>query len=352
MKKELLFASLFAALVACDSGGYKVSSTVDDTNLEGKTVYLVNYDTKDTIDSAIVKDKKLIISGKVEKPVIVRLVADGTRGGMLILEPGDIAFDFKSRMATGTELNDKFVELNKKEDELESKIQELPASDTATPEDIAKIQKSNQEIIAQINKAYSDTYNENKNNPLGYYAFLQYTYEFSAAQFDSIMADAPKSLGEMKRVQSWIEGAKKKVATGVGQKFTDFTVATEDGETVKLSDFVGKGDYMLVDFWASWCGPCIKETKTIKEIYNKYTGKGLEVLGVAVWDEPEKTLEAMKKHEMPWAQIINAKTIPTDIYGINGIPHIIIFAPDGTIVSRGLMGDELKAKVDELMSKK
>ncbi len=111
---------------------------------------------------------------------------------------------------------------------------------------------------------------------------------------------------------------------------------------------MGRGRYTLVDFWASWCGPCIRETKTIKELYSKYGPEGtnqLDVLGVAVWDEPENTLRAIEQHQLPWEQILNTQNVATDIYGIPAIPCIILFGPDGTILSRDKQDAELKADV-------
>ena len=131
--------------------------------------------------------------------------------------------------------------------------------------------------------------------------------------------------------------------------FKDFEITYGDGTSKKLSDYVGKGKYTLVDFWASWCGPCIRETAVIKDIYNEYGPKGLEVLGVAVWDEPENTKDAIEKHQLPWPQIINAQTVPTELYGISGIPCIIIFGPDGKILSRDKQGDALRADVKAAM---
>ena len=133
--------------------------------------------------------------------------------------------------------------------------------------------------------------------------------------------------------------------------FTDFTVTDENGVERKLSDYVGKGDYVLADFWASWCGPCRAEIPHIKKVYDKYNGKGLTVLGIAVWDKPEDTQKAIDELQIKWPQITNAGSVPTDIYGINGIPHIILFGPDGTILARDLRGDNMIAKVDEVMKK-
>ena len=158
------------------------------------------------------------------------------------------------------------------------------------------------------------------------------------------MPEAHPSLKEYKRVAKLLEAAGNKEKTSVGHKFTDFTIEN-DSVKQSLSDYVGRGKPVLVDFWASWCGPCIRETKVIKEILGEYGTKGLEVLGVAVWDEPENTLQAVEKHKLPWPQIINAQSVPTDLYGISGIPCIILFGPDGTILSRDKQDTDLRADI-------
>ena len=132
--------------------------------------------------------------------------------------------------------------------------------------------------------------------------------------------------------------------------FTDFTIenGNPDGSSVSFSDYVGNGKYVLVDFWASWCGPCIREFPVLKEVYQRYKGDKFELVGVAVWDKREDTIEAIQKYEMTWPVIFDAQQIPTDIYGISAIPQIILFGPDGTIIARDLRGDGIKAKLAEL----
>ena len=129
-------------------------------------------------------------------------------------------------------------------------------------------------------------------------------------------------------------------ATAEGVKFTDFEVKGS-----KFSDYVGKGKYILVDFWASWCGPCKAEVPYLKNVYEKYAGKDFDILGVAVWDKDKATEKAIKDLSLPWNQIINAQSIPTDLYGIQGIPHIILISPDGTILKRNLRGADIEAEV-------
>ena len=149
-----------------------------------------------------------------------------------------------------------------------------------------------------------------------------------------------------------IKEAKKtwtvQLETGEGKMFKDFE-AEYEGKVTKLSDYVGKGKYVLVDFWASWCGPCRQEIPNLIKVYNQYKGDKFEVLGVATWDKPEDTKKAIAQMNIPYPQIMNAQKAGSDAYGINGIPQIILFGPDGKIVKRNLRGEAVEKAVAEVL---
>lgn len=126
-------------------------------------------------------------------------------------------------------------------------------------------------------------------------------------------------------------------------KFKDFTVTEAPGQVKKLSDYAGKGKYLLVDFWASWCGPCRRAVPVIKDLYKQYRGDKFEVLSVAVSDDPEDTKRAQVEKMMLWPQIINAQQIPIKVYGFQYIPYMILIGPDGTLLEENIQVAELAA---------
>ena len=132
-----------------------------------------------------------------------------------------------------------------------------------------------------------------------------------------------------------------------GDMFKDFSVEY-DGKTTHFSDYVGRGKYVLVDFWASWCGPCRQEIPNLIVLYDKYKAKKFLVLGLAAQDDPEASLKAIDEMQIPYPQILNSQKIATDLYGIDALPHTILFDPNGTIIARNIYGEQLKETLVEI----
>ena len=182
-------------------------------------------------------------------------------------------------------------------------------------------------------------------------------------QVSTIIDKMPEELLQDEVVAYLKKGLDARKATAEGMMFTDFTVEHVYGydrsvdpqplkKEVKFSDYVGKGKYVLVDFWSPWCGPCKREIPNIQKVYADYKDKGLEVLSLAVWErQPQShTIETAGKLGMDWLHINNCGQVPTDIYGVEGIPHLMLIGPDGTILKRGFHGLEgIQAAVAEYL---
>lgn len=204
---------------------------------------------------------------------------------------------------------------------------------------------------------------ENTDNFIALFALRNLNGSCDDEQMKELLAALAPALQDHSFVKGLQESIDARLATAPGQMFKDFTVNTVVGQTrsippqpkyaeVKLSDYVGKGKYVLLDFWAPWCGPCRREMPNIKTVYEKYADKGLEVVSIAVWERQpvEVTINTAAQLGMTWPQINNAGSEPAALYGVESIPHLILFGPDGTILKRGFHGlDGIEAAVAEYL---
>lgn len=335
MKKNLLLGAAIlmtglSAMAAADK--YTVEYIPEGG--DGQNTYLLkNMDTGVTLDSIVAPGgEKVVFKGEVADALPGIITVNGKTASFIIVEPGHLIVNDAEGKAGGTMYNDMLQVINTR------------AAAIATRYRSAQTDEERESIYAEYQKLMKDETFNNGDNPLGYILFIS---NASSMEPEDIMALVNKysSLKDYQRVQKLVTGAENKLATGVGKKYRDFTITAEDGSSQTLSQYLKEGRYLLVDFWASWCGPCRRQIPVIKELYNEYHDKGLDVLGVAVWDDPDDTVEAIEAEGITWPCILDAQRIPTDLYGIPGIPCIILIGPDGTILSRDQQGDELKAEV-------
>ena len=279
--KKLAFLFTALLLLASCSKGYKITVTFPDDSANGETAFLTNYDTGDTLMSATVENNACTFEGKADKGFFARLLVGGNRYGFIV-EPGDVKLDIANGNAVSP-LNDKMAAWSEE-------MQKLADDSTITEA----------EGDARYAEGLLKFYQENKDNAIGPWAFCNYLMykDFTEADIDAMLKEAPAEYAQLKRVAKAKDAARQLKVTAEGQKFTDFEVPAADGTVQKLSDYVGKGKVTLVDFWASWCGPCRAEIPKLQVLKTKY-GDKFDVLGVAVWDNPDDTARLLSSCKSP-----------------------------------------------------
>lgn len=351
--------ALVAISITSFAQGYTVKGEVMDIlkqKLEGTMLYITDVNSGEKVDSTKVVNGSFSFSGTT-KDNVLSMIAFGANRRQLVLEPGNIVY--KNGTFSGTPLNDIHAACQQKENELNRSMSEkyraMMADETKSTDDKAVMQR---QLMRRYNYQRDSIYyayaHANQEGPLNTLLILSWMGNMNddVKRFDkawSVAGEHTKNCRPMVALQKRMEAMRK---VQVGMPFVDFTVpkGNLDGSDVRFSDYVGKGKYILVDFWASWCGPCRGEIPNIKETYNKYHGDKFDVLSVACWDKEPNTRKALEEEKMPWPQIINAQNIATDAYGINGIPQIILFAPDGTIAARNLRGENVERTVHEFLN--
>ena len=341
MKRIMSAALVAAVLCGCAKEGvkYRVRGTVP--NLSGE-ISLVTDDA--VLDKQTVKDGKVSFSGTLEQPQLAFLQdAEGEYVASMFLENGTVTLS--DTEPVGTPSNDASKRYMTQIGEL---VNEFYDKNT-TPE---------RRVMLQEREAFlmDSTIEANKDNIFGAVLLVQAA---SGGGMDAKDAAAVLA-GFSERMQShpyMVElknHLEKTGPTDVGRKFMDITMNDSEGKAVSLSETVAANRYTLLDFWASWCGPCMGELPNLKAAYEKYSDKGFEIYGVSLDEDRSGWEAALKNKDMKWINVGSLEgwlTPAVKEYGVQSIPASWLIASDGTIVARNLRGGELEAKLAELFDK-
>ena len=343
MKKLFFIFSLVLLLASCSNkegaGKYTITVNFPDESFNGKVAALTSYDTGDTVQQAKIDQQKAIFEGEVEDTYYSRLVVDGKRLGFVV-EAGEINIDWDKHEVKGGVLNERLAALDKEMEAMGEEFQKLSEKEGVTEEEL---EAKAAELEVKEGEAFFKLFEANKENGIGpwaYYNFLM-CKGYNVAQLDSALATVPEGYKEMKRFKKAVSDAQQVEKTAEGKMFTDFTVQGDDGKPYKLSDYVGKGQVTLVDFWASWCGPCRRSMPGLKELLLKHSDR-LTILGVSVDQSEESWSEAVEALELSWAQLRDAKDEGAKAYGITAIPHTVLISRDGTILAHNPSHSEIE----------
>ena len=370
--RSILFATASVAVLA--SCGGRVS---DVTKIQGTVVpegiTEVSVKIENVIDTVVpVTDGRFAVSVPTNVATAGRVLADNDQYGVTFIPDGTpltVVLDETSKVTSKypkISVQEKFNAYNAEEDAVMevymAKQSEIYSDTTLTQQERGvKFEEYFDGFIGPYIDRHVEAAKANTDNFISILAINNVNGQIEDTLMDSLIQALTPDLQENRYIRTMRKALDARLQTAEGMHFTDFTVNSVVGMTrsippqpkyaeVKFSDYVGKGTYVLVDFWSPWCGPCKREIPNIKTVYEKYKGKGLEVLSLAVWERQpvQVTIDTAAELGMDWLHVNNCGSVPTDIYGVEGIPHLMLIGPDGTILKRGFHGLEaIEAAVAE-----
>lgn len=350
MKKTVFYLLTIVCLASCsDKTAFTLTGEVKGAK-EGAKVYLFeDIWQKQIVDSAAVTDGKFYFEGKVLDPFIRYIKIEGVNieygdllsatdleiknnpYSLLVIEPGDIrlSIDEKGRVKySGSPLNEKHLNFW-----------------------TSRINKSEQghESLLHFIK-------DNKENVLGEHYFCRsldfYPFEFiQLRELYSLFGDRLLEKKEAQRIIKYIDKLDNNAP--IGTKFIEIEAENPKGGKIILSDYVGKGKVVLIDFWSSQCPPCIKEMPLLVDAYAKYKDYGFEIVSVSMDKQKDNWLKAVESLNMSWTQMSELKGWKSEsyiAYGVPSIPFLVLLDKEGNIISKGFKAYMLEEKLEKILN--
>lgn len=309
---------------AQEKDNVEITGTVKGQN-SGK-VYLQKFDNKMffTLDSAEFKDGAFKFKKTLKLPELYGLTIDKEESPLYVfLEKGkvDVSLDpegyYRNSVVTGSASNDLFTSYKKqKEVKIDAFIKENPSS-----------------LVA------------------AYVLYRDFSYRLSPEEIKQNLQLLDPKLSNTPYVAVLKELVNVLTNVGIGNKAPDFNGLTPEGKSIKLSDHFGK--YLLLDFWASWCGPCRRENPNLVKAYQKYHDKGFEIFAVSLDKNKEAWLKGIKDDNLSWTHVSDLafwNSAAAKLYGVRAIPANVLIDPNGVIIGRNLRGEDLDKKLEELLA--
>ena len=349
---------------SCQNATFTIKGIVIDPDFEGANVYLQERTDDDfvTLETTNVQNGTFTFTGMADENAL-RLISLGDANvrnrnrTSLLLERGTINVTFDDViMVSGTRINTAFNEHQRKERELARKTQviidryfEMRDAGTLTDELAAEIAAERAQIEEKLQNVIITFIRNNIENAVGRFMLERAIHKFQ-----------PKTQAELLALTDDAFRAKPTIApfinrnVAIGNRFVDFTLQDPKGNEISLSDFAGRGNYVLVNFWATWCAPCVQKIPHLAELYAKYKSRGFEIVGVSFDNNHDSWIAGIERLNITWAQMWDARErggfpLVWVLYALRGIPHTVLLDREGIIIANSLEGEALDRELAKLM---
>ena len=335
MKKSIFLLLTAIVLWSCQNATFTIKGTVVDPAFEGTNVYLQERtdDGLQTVETAVVQNGTFTFTGMADENAL-RYVSLDERNVCVLLERGIINVVFGDVISvSGTKINTAFNEFRLRHDELYPRRGFL--------EEWRELQDLTLTFIRN-----------NIDNEIGRSVLrtsINRFYVTTQGELLELTDDCFRAEPNMARIMASVENARN---VAIGNRFIDFTMNDPEGNEVSLSDFAGQGNYVLVVFWATWCGPCMTDIPRYIELYAKYKSKGFEIVGVSLDADHSAWVAGIERLGITWPQMSDLRVWDSPVrekYAFRAIPHTILLDREGIIIDRHLFGERLNERLAELM---
>jgi peroxiredoxin len=360
MKKHILFLFvLVLALSACNKNtGFKVNVSL--SNGDEKTVYLQKYvdNAPVIIDSAVIANETAVLTASQDNPqILYALKIKGVRGSMpFFADNKDVTIvgDVNNPQAVEIMASESQAELDAYDDQLNQfdlQIRDLYTAMQQAFSDndsilLDSLNRVGTALMEQQDGFRDDYIKAHPESFVTHYILDGVKQDYPVDQLKELMAGFTTESIYREHLNDYIA---KQERLEIGQPFIDFTLQTKDGENVTLSEIIGQNKFTLVDFWASWCGPCRHENPVVKAAYEQFHELGFDVVGVSVDQDEAAWLKAVEEDGLPWTQVRDSENKASEDYMIYYIPSNFLFDQNGTMIAKGLRGEDLEAKLTEIL---
>ena len=367
LKLGVVASAVALLAIACQPSQKEFKLTASGLNAELNGTYAKIYDGgEEATDSVLIQEGGFVYTAPVND-TIARTIVIGDNPIAFACEEGEYTLTQESdeagqtKFVRGGDANSNFVKVqalnnevrdaNKKySDLIQAKMSTVKEGEEPSEELITEVNQLQDEFTKEFEAICNKYYTKGGNTILDYVAFSYLTSQLEDAEYVEQFDAAGSIIKNDNSLQKRYELAKSALSTSVGGQFVDYEVINPAGESKMLSEFREEGKYFLLDFFASWCGPCKRSMPTLAEVEKQYS-KILSSVSIAVWERDNDGAayaEVVKSHNITWATMQDAQSKGAELYGVRGVPTFILFSPEGEVILRGHDIDEVKAKLEEL----